>query len=72
MQLLEVLNSKYAAEIQKDPTKQVTFLYSKFSYVEACLQKTKVSLRDMLFLVQNNLLKLLIDLKEKERIYDFF
>jgi hypothetical protein len=47
-------------------------MYSKFSPVEACLQKTKVSLRDMLSLVQTNLLKLLIDLKEKERIYDFF
>lgn len=50
----------------------MSFLYSKFSPVEACIQKTKVSLRDMLCLVQTNLLKLLIDLREKDRIYDFF
>ena len=72
MQLLDVLNAKYAGEIQKDPSKQVTFMYSKFSPVEACLQKTKVNLKDMLSLVQTNLLKLLIDLKEKDRIYEFF
>ena len=47
-------------------------MYSKFSPVEACLQKTKVNLRDMLSLVQTNLLKLMIDLKEKDRIYVFF
>ena len=72
MQLLDVLNAKYAGDIQKDQAKQVTFMYSKFSPVEACLQKTKVNLRDMLSLVQTNLLKLMIDLKEKERIYEFF
>ena len=72
MQLLDVLNAKYAGEIQKDQSKQVTFMYSKFSPVEACLQKTKVNLKDMLSLVQTNLLKLLIDLKEKDRIYEFF
>ena len=72
MLLLEVLNAKYADDIKNDQAKQVTFIYSRFSPIEACLLKSKVNLRDILSLVQTNLLKLMIDLKEKELIYKFF
>jgi len=69
MGLLEVLNSKFAGELKKDSDKQVQFVYSKFSQVEMCLRKDKVSLKDMVSLVQTNLLKFYVDLKEKDRIY---
>jgi hypothetical protein len=72
MALLDILNAKYSGEVQKDPTKQVFYYYSKFSPVEASIPKNKVYLKDMLTLVQTNLLKLFIDLKEKDRIYEFF
>ena len=72
MSLLEVLNSKFAGELKKDFEKQVTFMYSKFSPVESCLRRDKVLLKDMVALVQTNLLKLYVDLKEKDKIYQFF
>lgn len=34
-----------------------------------CLRKDKVSLKDMVSLLQTNLLKFYVDLKEKDRIY---
>ena len=72
MSLLDALNAKFAGELKKDQEKMVTFLYSKFSPVESCLKKEKVLLKDMLGLVQTNLLKLYVDLKEKDKIYQFF
>jgi hypothetical protein len=72
MTLLEVLNQKFAGELKKESEKQVQFVYSKFSPVESCIKKEKVALRDMLSLVQTNLLKFYIDLNEKDRIYQFF
>lgn len=72
MSLLDVLNAKFAGELKKDTEKQVQFIYSKFSPVESCLRKEKVLLRDMLALVQTNMLKLYVELKEKDRIYQFF
>lgn len=47
-------------------------MYSKFSPVESCLKKDKVLMKDMLILVQTNLLKFYVDLKEKSKIYQFF
>ena len=58
MQLLEVLNAKFAGELKKvgdsaaGADKEIKFLYSKFSPVADCIrQSDKVSLRDMLSLV---------------------
>ena len=72
MSLLDVLNAKFAGELKKDLEKSMIFIYSKFSPVESCLRKEKVLLKDMLSLVQTNLLKLYVDLKEKDKIYQFF
>lgn len=72
MSLLDVLNAKYAGELKKNLEMQVTFMYSKFSPLENCISKNKVSLKDMLSLVQTNMLKLYIEFREKEKIYDFF
>ena len=72
MGLMEILNQKFTGELKKESDKQVQFMYSKFSPVEACLKKEKVSLKDMVSLVQTNLLKFYVDLKEKDRIYQFF
>jgi hypothetical protein len=71
-QLLEILNSKYAGEVKKDSERTIQFVYSKYSPVEACLKKDRVLMRDMLSLVQTNLLKFYVDLKEKQKIYQFF
>ena len=70
--ILEILNSKYAGEVKKDAERTVQFVYSKFSPVESCLKKDKVLMKDMLILVQTNLLKFYVDLKEKSKIYQFF
>ena len=70
MSLLDILNAKYTGE--KDYSKQVVYYYSKFSPVEASIPKIKVTYKDMLTLIQTNLLKLYVDLKEKDRIYEFF
>lgn len=72
MTLLEIMNTKFAAEVKRDSEKQVSFIYSKFSPVADCLRKDKVLLRDILSLVQTNLLKILVELKEKDKIYQFF
>lgn len=66
------MNQKFANDLKKDSEKQMTFVYSKFSPVDNCLKKEKVLLRDMVSLVQTNLLKLYVDLKEKDKIYQFF
>jgi hypothetical protein len=67
------LNAKFAGELKKDLEKEVKFLYSKFSQLANCIkQDRKVLLRDMLSLVQTNLLKLYVEMKEKEKIYTFF
>ena len=70
--LLEVLNAKYISEYKKDSEKRVSFFYSDFSPVDGCIKKEKVPLKDMLSLVQTNLLKLYFELKEKDKIYSFF
>ena len=51
MSLLDVLNAKFAGEVKKEAEKQVTFMYSKFSPLEACIPKTKVYLKEMLGIV---------------------
>jgi hypothetical protein len=72
MNLLDMLNAKHTAELKKEPEKQMQFMYSMFSPIEPCIAKTKVALKDILSLVQTNLLKLYLEFKEKDRIYDFF
>ena len=68
--ILEVFNAKYAGELKKDNEKEIKFIYSKFSQIAECIkQDRKVLLRDMLSLVQTNLMKLLIEMKEKDKIY---
>jgi hypothetical protein len=71
--ILEVLNAKYAAELKKDPEREAKFLYSKFSPVADCIKiEEKTLLKDILKLVQTNLLKIYVELKEKDKIYQFF
>ena len=72
MLLFEVLNAKYAGELKKDLEKEIHFCYSKFSPFADCIRDDKILLRDMLNLVQTNLVKFYVDLREKERIYAFF
>jgi len=72
MALLDMLNAKLTAESKKEQDKLMTFMYSKFSPLEACISKTKVPLKDILTIVQTNLLKLYLEFREKEKIYDFF
>lgn len=75
MGLLEILNSKFAAEYKKDPERICQFVYSKFSPVESCIKRggeTKVFMKDILTIVQTNLLKFYVELKEKDKIYQFF
>jgi hypothetical protein len=72
MQLLEILNKRFAGEFKGAVDKTVGFIYSKFSPVETCIRKDKVLLKDMLTIVQTNLMKLYIELKEKDKIYAFF
>jgi|LauGreDrversion4_2_1035121.scaffolds.fasta_scaffold67438_3 hypothetical protein len=72
MTLLDMLNAKFTAELKKDAEKQITFMYSKFSQLEACIPRTKVYLKDILSIVQTNLIKLYLEFREKDKIYDFF
>ena len=72
LSLFEVLNAKFAGELKKDLDKEVKFLYSKFSPVADCIRQEKILLKDMLNLVQTNLIKLYVDLKEKDKLYLFF
>ena len=72
MTLLDMLNAKFTAEMKKDSEKQITFMYSKFSQIEGCISRSKVLLKDILAILQTNLLKLYLELREKDRIYDFF
>jgi hypothetical protein len=68
-----VLNLKYASEYKKDPEKEVKFLYSKFSLAADCInQQRKTTSKEILSLVQTNLIKMYVDNKEKDKIYQFF
>ena len=50
--LLEVINSKYVAELRKDPSKQAEFIHSKYSLVCDVLKtEEKFLLKDILSLV---------------------
>lgn len=71
--ILEVLNLKFTSEVKKDPEREAKFLYSKFSpFADNINQKRKVLLKDILSLVQTNLLKMYVENKEKDKIYHFF
>lgn len=68
-----MFNAKHSGEIKKDQDKETKFMYTKFSPIADCIkQDRKVSLRDMLSLVQTNLLKVYIEMKDKDKIYQFF
>lgn len=67
---MEVLNAKYAVEIKKDQEKKARFLYSKFSPVAECIKDGEdINLKEILKLVQTNLIKIYVELKEKDKIY---
>jgi hypothetical protein len=52
LNILEVLNAKYAGEIKKDQEKKAKFLYSKFSPFSECIkQSDEVPLKIILSLV---------------------
>ncbi len=71
--IFEVLNARYAGELKKDIDKDIKFLYSKFSPLADCItQKDKIYLKDILSIVQTNLIKMYVELREKEKIYQFF
>jgi len=71
--IFEGLNARYTGEFKKDSEKEVKFLYSKFSpLADGINQEEKVQIRDILSLIQTNLVKLYVDMKEKEKIYQFF
>lgn len=68
-----MLNAKFAAELKKDENKEAKFLYSKFSPVADLIRQTeKVPLKEMLKLVQTNLIRIYVEMKEKDKIYSFF
>ena len=63
MLIFEALNSRYTGELKKDPEKIATFFYSKFSPLSDCInQEKKVSLKEILCLVQTNLIKMYVEL----------
>jgi hypothetical protein len=51
MALLDMLNAKFTAELKKEPERQVQFMSSMFSPIEACISRTKVALKDILSVV---------------------
>ena len=72
LNLLDMLNARFSAELKKEPEKQVQFMYSKFSPIDSCISQNKVALKDIHLIVQTNLIKLYLELDEKDKIYDFF
>jgi len=45
--LLEIFNSKYVAELRKDPNKEIEFMVSNFSSVASKIRRDKQKLRDI-------------------------
>ena len=73
MTLLEMLNGKVSLDLRKDPTKEYKFMESKYSPVADLVKKDeRVVGKDVLALVQTNLIKLYVSLKERDRLYNFF
>jgi len=73
MTIFEVLSARYAGELKKDADKDIKFMYSKFSPLADCIKtKDKVLLKEILSLVQTNLIKLYVSMGEREKIYSFF
>jgi hypothetical protein len=71
--LLEVINSKYVAELRKDPSKQAEFIHSKYSLVSDVLKtEEKFLLKDILSLVQTALMKMYIEADMQDKIHSFF
>jgi hypothetical protein len=44
---LEIFNSKYVAELRKDPNKEIEFMVSTFSGVASKIRQEKQKLRDI-------------------------
>lgn len=71
--LLEIINSKYVAEIRKDSSKQAEFIHSKYSLMDGVLNvDEKFLLKDILSLVQTALMKMYIEADMQEKIHEFF
>lgn len=74
--LLEIINSKYVAELRKDPNKDAEFMISQFSDIEKKINKEKQKLKDILSLVQMAIIKLYVDTDNngdmESKVQDFF
>jgi hypothetical protein len=71
--LLEIINSKYVAEVRKDSSKIADFIHSKYSLVGGILkEEEKFLLKDILGLVQTALMKMYIEADMQEKIHEFF
>jgi hypothetical protein len=75
-QILENKNQKFTATLKNNPTRSISFLYSKFSpfsgYIKADSKVQGVPLRDVVAFIQTNLIKLYVEQGDKKAIYNFF
>jgi len=74
--LLEIFNSKYVAELRKDPNKEVEFMVSTFSQVAPKIRQEKQKLKDIVSHIQTAIVKMYIDADNngdmEMKVYDFF
>lgn len=74
--LLEIFNSKYVAELRKDPNKEIEFMVSTYSNVAQKIRQEKQKLRDIVGHIQTAIVKMYIDADYngdmEMKVYDFF
>lgn len=74
--LLEIFNSKYVAELRKDPNKEIEFMVSTFSGVASKIRQEKQKLRDIVGHIQTAIVKMYIDADQNGdmelKVYEFF
>jgi len=74
--LLEIFNSKYVAELRKDPNKEVEFMVSNFSQVASKIRQEKQKLKDIVSHIQTAIVKMYIDADNngdmEMKVYEFF
>lgn len=75
-QLFHHMNQKYLSELRKDEEKQTDFMYSDYNPNPNVIKKEKRLLKDIVAFVQTALIRLYIDMDERENgrelIYEFF
>lgn len=54
-------NSKYVAELRKDPNKEIEFMFSTFSGVASKIRQEKQKLKDIVSHIQTAIVKMYID-----------